>query len=202
MRDERLLVGGKKWRARERAQIRREEIMPKPRQGALARLHRPARLVGPLDDRDLPALVGEMDRRREPVETSTLGVPSGCMLLKLQRTCFVVTCPPLRLALGRIPIAKMRLMGPSLVFDRGGPSSENPSVYSARAGNRGSHCNRSGYRCRLRRGRRADAAQVNCYSLAVRAWRLTFDYQFVNNPAYNRDRGPVSVLGPRLHAEF
>jgi high affinity Mn2+ porin len=41
-----------------------------------------------------------------------------------------------------------------------------------------------------------------CYSLAVRAWRLTFDYQFVNNPAYNRDRGPVSVLGLRLHAEF
>ena len=39
------------------------------------------------------------------------------------------------------------------------------------------------------------------YALAVPAWRL-FDYQFVNNPAYNRDRGPVSVLGLRLHAEF
>ncbi len=28
------------------------------------------------------------------------------------------------------------------------------------------------------------------------------DYQFVNNPAYNRQRGPVSVFSLRLHAEF
>ncbi|HWY72884.1 MAG TPA: carbohydrate porin, partial [Burkholderiaceae bacterium] len=28
------------------------------------------------------------------------------------------------------------------------------------------------------------------------------DYQFVVNPAYNRDRGPVSLFGLRLHAEF
>jgi high affinity Mn2+ porin len=28
------------------------------------------------------------------------------------------------------------------------------------------------------------------------------DYQFIANPAYNRDRGPVSVPGVRLHAEF
>jgi high affinity Mn2+ porin len=40
------------------------------------------------------------------------------------------------------------------------------------------------------------------YCLAVKAWRITVDYQFVNNPAYNRDRGPVSVLGLRLHAQF
>lgn len=32
--------------------------------------------------------------------------------------------------------------------------------------------------------------------------QVTFDYQFVNNPAYNRDRGPVSVFGLRLHAEI
>ena len=31
---------------------------------------------------------------------------------------------------------------------------------------------------------------------------LAADYQFVNNPAYNRQRGPVSVLALRLHAEF
>ena len=29
-----------------------------------------------------------------------------------------------------------------------------------------------------------------------------FDYQFVMNPAYNRDRGPVSIFGGRLHWEF
>ncbi|MGO8676624.1 MAG: carbohydrate porin [Limisphaerales bacterium] len=30
----------------------------------------------------------------------------------------------------------------------------------------------------------------------------TLDYQFITDPAYNRDRGPVSVLGARLHWEF
>jgi high affinity Mn2+ porin len=28
---------------------------------------------------------------------------------------------------------------------------------------------------------------------------VTFDYQFVDNPAYNRDRGPVSVFAIRVH---
>ena len=32
--------------------------------------------------------------------------------------------------------------------------------------------------------------------------QVTVDYQFVNNPAYNRQRGPVSVFGIRLHAQF
>jgi high affinity Mn2+ porin len=31
---------------------------------------------------------------------------------------------------------------------------------------------------------------------------LTADYQFVVNPGYNEDRGPVSVFGARLHAQF
>jgi high affinity Mn2+ porin len=31
---------------------------------------------------------------------------------------------------------------------------------------------------------------------------LTLDYQYVTNPAYNRDRGPVSVFALRLHAQF
>ncbi len=31
---------------------------------------------------------------------------------------------------------------------------------------------------------------------------LTFDYQFVNNPGYNKDRGPVHVFGLRGHIEF
>ena len=31
---------------------------------------------------------------------------------------------------------------------------------------------------------------------------LAADYQFVSNPAFNRDRGPVSVLGARLHIEL
>jgi high affinity Mn2+ porin len=40
------------------------------------------------------------------------------------------------------------------------------------------------------------------YTLPVYAWKLTIDYQFIANPAYNRDRGPVSVLATRLHAQF
>lgn len=32
--------------------------------------------------------------------------------------------------------------------------------------------------------------------------RATFDYQFVTNPAFNRDRGPVSVFSGRIHWEF
>jgi len=31
---------------------------------------------------------------------------------------------------------------------------------------------------------------------------LTADYQFIQNPAYNRDRGPVHVFGLRLHVEL
>jgi high affinity Mn2+ porin len=40
------------------------------------------------------------------------------------------------------------------------------------------------------------------YSLPVFSWRLTLDYQFINNPAYNSDRGPVSVVATRLHTQF
>lgn len=31
---------------------------------------------------------------------------------------------------------------------------------------------------------------------------LALDYQHANNPAYNRDRGPLDIFGMRLHAEF
>jgi high affinity Mn2+ porin len=40
------------------------------------------------------------------------------------------------------------------------------------------------------------------YSLPVSFWRVTFDYQFIVNPGYNRDRGPASVIATRLHAQF
>ncbi len=40
------------------------------------------------------------------------------------------------------------------------------------------------------------------YSFALSSWRATLDYQFIANPAYNRDRGPVSVIGVRLHSQF
>ena len=41
------------------------------------------------------------------------------------------------------------------------------------------------------------------YSAAV--WKfihLSLDYQWINHPAYNRDRGPVSVVAVRLHAQL
>jgi high affinity Mn2+ porin len=31
---------------------------------------------------------------------------------------------------------------------------------------------------------------------------VALDYQFIDNPGYNADRGPVSIFGVRLHAEF
>lgn len=41
------------------------------------------------------------------------------------------------------------------------------------------------------------------YALRVNGWStVTFDYQFVANPAYNADRGPASILSLRAHAEF
>src|SRR5262245_16899002 len=32
--------------------------------------------------------------------------------------------------------------------------------------------------------------------------RITFDYQFIANPAYNTDRGPVNTFAARFHAQF
>lgn len=41
------------------------------------------------------------------------------------------------------------------------------------------------------------------YSAKVTNWfTATFDYQFIANPAYNPERGPVSIFGIRLHGEF
>ncbi len=41
------------------------------------------------------------------------------------------------------------------------------------------------------------------YSAAViERLTMTLDYQHVINPAYNRDRGPVSLYGVRFHLEF
>jgi high affinity Mn2+ porin len=31
---------------------------------------------------------------------------------------------------------------------------------------------------------------------------VTADYQFIENPGYNRDRGPVSVISGRLRTQF
>jgi len=41
------------------------------------------------------------------------------------------------------------------------------------------------------------------YSVALFNFaHFTADYQFIKNPAYNRDRGPVSVFGLRLHVQY
>lgn len=51
----------------------------------------------------------------------------------------------------------------------------------------------------------ADFFDQNSYSHDPRSQFLnTFspDCQFVLHPAYNRDRGPVNVLGARLHVAF
>jgi high affinity Mn2+ porin len=41
------------------------------------------------------------------------------------------------------------------------------------------------------------------YDAAITGWLgVGADYQYIANPAYNRDRGPVSVLGGRIHAFY
>jgi high affinity Mn2+ porin len=41
------------------------------------------------------------------------------------------------------------------------------------------------------------------YSASMCAYaQISFDYQWIANPAYNRDRGPVSVFAVRVHAQF
>lgn len=41
------------------------------------------------------------------------------------------------------------------------------------------------------------------YAANITSWlTTTADYQFVENPAYNRDRGPISVFALRFHAQF
>jgi high affinity Mn2+ porin len=41
------------------------------------------------------------------------------------------------------------------------------------------------------------------YNFSVwKSFHVTPDYEFVDNPAFNRDRGPVSVFGVRLHSQF
>lgn len=38
-------------------------------------------------------------------------------------------------------------------------------------------------------------------AIKIPLW-LTADYQFVLNPGYNKDRGPVHVVSIRVHTEF
>ena len=40
------------------------------------------------------------------------------------------------------------------------------------------------------------------YRFPVYDWQATLDYQFVANPSYNRDRGPVSLIAARLYSQF
>ncbi len=40
------------------------------------------------------------------------------------------------------------------------------------------------------------------YLFPAANWQISLDYQFIDNPAYNRDRGPVSVIAARLHTQF
>jgi len=50
---------------------------------------------------------------------------------------------------------------------------------------------------------RAEKIVEAFYSIHLNAHvAFALDYQHVNSPAYNRDRGPVSIYGIRAHAEF
>jgi high affinity Mn2+ porin len=40
------------------------------------------------------------------------------------------------------------------------------------------------------------------YEFPMSYFKLTLDYQFIVNPAYNEDRGPASVVSARVHTDF
>ncbi len=40
------------------------------------------------------------------------------------------------------------------------------------------------------------------FQVTEKTIHTSLDYQFIDDPAFNRDRGPVSVFGARLHWEF
>jgi high affinity Mn2+ porin len=40
------------------------------------------------------------------------------------------------------------------------------------------------------------------YRVPLGRWQLSADYQLIVNPAFNRDRGPVSVVSARVRAQF
>ena len=51
--------------------------------------------------------------------------------------------------------------------------------------------------------RRADRRPETYYAYAIgNGFTVTADYQFVTNPAYNADRGPVHIFSGSLHGEF
>jgi high affinity Mn2+ porin len=38
--------------------------------------------------------------------------------------------------------------------------------------------------------------------IAAAKTKFTFDYQFIDNPAYNTNRGPMNVFAGRVHWQF
>ncbi|HTJ97170.1 MAG TPA: carbohydrate porin, partial [Rhodocyclaceae bacterium] len=50
--------------------------------------------------------------------------------------------------------------------------------------------------------RAEDAVEIYYNWNVVKHLWLTADYQHIRNPGYNADRGPVNVVGMRMHAEF
>jgi carbohydrate-selective porin OprB len=54
---------------------------------------------------------------------------------------------------------------------------------------------------RLNYGEEQDIEVYYAYQLS-KLLALSLDYQNIQNPGFNRDRGPVSVLSVRLHAQF
>jgi Carbohydrate-selective porin, OprB family len=44
--------------------------------------------------------------------------------------------------------------------------------------------------------------EAYCSYALTPSTRLTFDYQFVDNPGYNVDRGPVNIFAAHAHWQF
>ena len=57
--------------------------------------------------------------------------------------------------------------------------------------------------CRKAAAPKAKGEIIEIYSHALPlSTKISLDYQFISNPAYNTDRGPVNVFAGRFHWQF
>ena len=86
------------------------------------------------------------------------------------------------------------------------PTIPNPRLVLAAAGTAGASQGFVSRAARIGDGQlnyRPEQILEAYYAYSLNRWAtLTFDYQFIDNPGYNADRGPVSVFSGRLHAQF
>jgi high affinity Mn2+ porin len=105
----------------------------------------------------------------------------------------------------RTAVAGLALQG--ALWHRSGDSSGAAAIVNGISAERERYLNAGGLGILVGDGRLphpgSERIVETYYSFAVlRYAHLSLDYQWIGNPAYNRDRGPVSVFAVRFHAQY